>query len=832
MMASQFISGFLLFASIAIYSCDELDYTSLMQKYYLLCGPDYFCLEPNITHQFDIVPQDSYRHLGLCPDCWCDYACVRRGDCCPDVFFKFPKQQCVNRTIIHGWPDSLSDFLHSMHDQRFSELMVTTCPEGSDRILRDKCERDTDVYYKLQNFPVTSKHHFALTYVNIYCAQCHGVKDVLSWSLDISCLGFADFNFLSTLDEIIHLAYNRYCIFQAYIQEKDLPITVNPEICYKSDTLETKRLYTKCNETRLWQKFDPAIHSACESRFHGEIRVFKNVFCYMCNPSIHKDFVIIDRCNVTGQWDSLNADLRQACTKLPENQATTPYKNIFCYLCNKRTNRTGLFEDVNASLTEDAISHHHFRFRYFFTITAFDITYFRFIVNSKIDEHNELGTPVVKPFSVDTMKLNTDLSVNLSNILHMQLSMDDSSYMNFGVCKGRSSLFEAGLHIHSLCTCDIPCIFKKLNFYCCADLLIEQPTRCISREELSNYEDPSKDYLVINGCLQEYTFEVYKQFCSTTHFGDIYSTLPLNLAGTDVSYNNLYCAMCNLESETYIKKMQGINITSTNGSEDPLTPLNDYKSSEASYDPWNIEVVCTLYLDFSYYHNLGGLLETAKAMKCLITYNTTVRESEMCRSLDKTGKSTCANFANWTYMNLDVEWACNNVIYNRYRGYYMEIEDLPIDKFDVSWYKHYRDSQELTNSYSNIYCAVCKPIKMFETRYIEKCNATGFWEDYNDVVEFRCLNLPPVFYYYPFKNAYCAKCNGISLTMVSPGTDGPVPPWYKPIFGVTWFPVLRNLFSISEDTQYSPSSNEDACSSHQQFDEYTVIITLYYCKIV
>ena len=779
-------------------------------------------MEPNVTHQLYIVPQ--YRYFGLCPDCLCDYGCVRRGDCCPDVFFRFPKQQCVNRTIIQGRPV----FLHDMYDKQFSELMVTTCPDGSEQRIREKCEGKFDTYGRLQNFPVTSKDHFALTYFNKYCAQCHGVKEILTWNLDIDCFEFADFNFLSNLDKIIKLAYDRQCILQAYISERDLPIKVNPEVCYESISQENKRLYTKCNETGLWRKFDPSFQYACESRYHMEYRVFKNIFCYMCNPSIHKDYGIIDLCNVTGQWDSFDEDLRQACTELPENQATMPFKNIFCYLCNIKMNKTGLFEDVHASLIEYAISHHHFRIIYLLTIDAFDMNHFMHTLNIKLDKNSELKTPVIRHFSVDTL-INKDSTVNISNILHFQLSMF-SDY--FGVCKARSSLFATNLHISSFCTCDASCVFHEFN--CCADLLIEQRTRCISEEEISTFEganDEVEGYLVINGCLQERTYKVYEQFCSVMDWGDTYSILPLNIAGTDVSFNNLYCAMCNLESETYVEQMQGVNITSKNHSTDPLSPIYDFMSSTNSYEAWNMDIVCPLYLDYSHYHNLGWLLETARTMKCIIEYKTSVRRSSKC-SFTHGFNDNCANFVNWTYMNTDIEWACKNVAsYEWYPS--LEMEDPPSDNFDVSWYKHYRDSdrhagkdtqRSLTYStpYSNIFCGVCKPVTTFEIHFIENCNATGFWKDYDDALEFGCLYLPRVFYFYPFKNGYCAKCNGMSLTAMKSGNRGRELPVYEPIFGVTWFPILRNLFSMSEDVEYMHGSNEAVCSSRQQFDEYTV----------
>ena len=182
-------------------SNQDLNYTSLMQEYYILCGPDYFCLDASKTHQYDIHPTYSHAHLELCPECSCDFTCVRIGNCCPDIFFALPELQCVNRTIIQGRNDTALD-------QYVSELMVVTCPPNTDGALREKCESQFDTQSRLQNFPVTGLE-MPLTYYNQYCAECHEVKDFIRWSLDINCTLFADFNFLSTLDEVISMAYEK-----------------------------------------------------------------------------------------------------------------------------------------------------------------------------------------------------------------------------------------------------------------------------------------------------------------------------------------------------------------------------------------------------------------------------------------------------------------------------------------------------------------------------------------------------------------------------------------------------------------------------------------------
>ena len=233
---------------VLVSSTENINYTKLMQDYYMLCGADYFCLDSNKTHHFDIYSEYSYAHLELCPKCSCDNKCVRIGNCCPDIFFALPELQCVNRTIIQGRNDTTLD-------QYVSELMVATCPPNTDDILKEKCESQFDTKSRLQNFPVTGLD-VPLTYYNQYCAECHKLEDFISWSLDISCLMLADFNFLSTLEEVIRVAYEKLCIFQAYLP-RNMLVDSRPENCF--DNYEEKSVFTKCNETGMWQAYDACL---------------------------------------------------------------------------------------------------------------------------------------------------------------------------------------------------------------------------------------------------------------------------------------------------------------------------------------------------------------------------------------------------------------------------------------------------------------------------------------------------------------------------------------------------------------------------------------------
>ena len=350
------------------------NYENFMKEYYLLCGPNYFCYKSNIPAEFQDVNVTSYEHLEICPKCMCDKTCITRGNCCPDVYFKYPELICANTTIIKGRETDEPD-------QWVMELMIKSCPTGSDETMRYNCENKTDVKSRILNFPVTRTNTY-LTYFNKHCAQCHGEKDFDPWLLDISCDLFADFNFLSHVDDVIALAYERKCILQAYRQYDDNNTIQTPHCRSENQSVN---IISKCNETGNWITYDANIEHACESEFYGAYGVFKNVFCYICNPPEYQQNGVIEQCNITGQWDASDVEMERACTELPESLSTRPYKNVFCYLCNRPKSRLTQFADVQGFITDEyIIKHDNFNYEYEFTIREYNMRYFLHHLNQII----------------------------------------------------------------------------------------------------------------------------------------------------------------------------------------------------------------------------------------------------------------------------------------------------------------------------------------------------------------------------------------------------------------------------------------------------------------
>ncbi|KAK3097944.1 hypothetical protein FSP39_014723 [Pinctada imbricata] len=790
------IQAFLVLHLFVNISAGLSDYTHLMKKYYLLCGPEYFCLPPIKTYQWEVSPNLSYQHMKVCPECQCDKACIKRGDCCADLYFSFPDLVCVNRTIINGRYEK-------DRTEQSSALMVTSCPADSKTKSKEKCSLYKDTRYRLRNFPVTGLD-FPLSYYNKYCAECNGVKNYTFWTLDINCSFFADFNFLSTIDEVIDMAFDRECIFQA-IQDDDTFSEIKQENCFDID--ERRTLFTKCNQTGEWLTYDSNIAYACESFYKRKYRLFKNMFCYMCNPSgrnlLAKD--MITTCNITGQWMTYDSGLQQACLDLPQTLETKPFKNIFCYLCNRGNDSSQIFVDILGQFYENPINDVEYPYIYYLDITDFNLDFFNHVSKRKMEKDKSLSKVIHSQFALSSFRTNDGTLINITNLLLQKAAME---MREIQVCDSRNFVKPTE---YSDCTCDISCLFVRDK--CCDDLSLQVPMHC----RRTSLHDPTKENTkgipTLNGCFQETTRNFIKKGCTLPESGDIFSQIPLTKVN-GVNYDNFYCVLCNLNSGGLVKKMQGNfsdqEASQTSSETNDADFIDHYLNIRSQFEIWDLNIVCPQYLDYSHYLKVGDVIEIAKRMQCRIRFIEKTEGSHECL-LSRGAKIRCADLSDWTYSDKDVEWACNNLI--DFQGYPANIftKSIP-EEFDSSREKNYR---YYSKGYTNVYCAICKPNSKFPEYFIDNCTLSRD--------SYLCSYYPRIYYYYPFKNIHCTLCNNISFGSVRDSYHDPGPNINIPIAGINWFPILRNMFSVhDDDTTEVVDSSTGKCKSNQVYDPYKV----------
>lgn len=150
---------------------DKMEYEMIW-----LCGKNEG-LCANQTQYFD--HPDFYKMR-----CYCDEDCWKYGDCCFDAAKDY---------FLRGLEPELfwscEDVPFRKQEESYSIYMISNCPSvWTDQDVAVKCQRNIQVDYSyMLDVPVTSKTT-SITYVNVFCAICHGDVDLTDVKIDVSCL--------------------------------------------------------------------------------------------------------------------------------------------------------------------------------------------------------------------------------------------------------------------------------------------------------------------------------------------------------------------------------------------------------------------------------------------------------------------------------------------------------------------------------------------------------------------------------------------------------------------------------------------------------------------
>ena len=388
-----------LLLQIDIITC--VDISSLMHAYEAVCG-GMVCETTELKFHRQ---NGTLTNKHFCPACSCNETCFKTRNCCPDLFLKLPFV-CVKTSI---WNHEGLD-VDTPH-----VAMIETCPLNVVQAVNSKCAFSVDMKNKLQNVPVTSRKT-GLTYRNIHCLRCNeesGVK-IEPWDIEIQCQEFADFNFLSSYEEVIEQAERGRCNI-SYSS-----IAVNSlwdDVCYGSPKLnnsDTSKVINKCNVTGTWNVFDPDIEYMCKM-YDNKFRVFKNIFCYMCNPPIITE-IPIGVCNVIGLWELYEQQTEEGFETVGGRTDINQFKNHYCFLCNvgsRRRTRSLFFNhyEMEEHFQIDTLAH-ALNFTVTLTFSRLNITEIikggkQFLESTNKDEINFFNSN--KPYQVATVPTSLDM---------------------------------------------------------------------------------------------------------------------------------------------------------------------------------------------------------------------------------------------------------------------------------------------------------------------------------------------------------------------------------------------------------------------------------------
>ncbi|XP_033732607.1 uncharacterized protein LOC117322017 [Pecten maximus] len=567
--------------------------TNLIYQYYLVCGSEYICEKQNYDF---IKSHQATSGLELCPRCSCDKDCVQSGTCCPDIMFSFPEPICQDIFIIRNTPFG--------NDQGH---MIVECHDESSHETKEKCYQNFTSAQLMQKPPVTS-NKYAFTFRNKHCAECNGVFNYSNWGIGISCETVSDFNFLSTYGDIIDQAIEEHCNVQ-YEEDDDS----SKHRCLSTTHIPISSV-TECNVTGTWLTYDNDIANACHSSYHIEDKGFKNVFCLMCNPPLHNTNAITS-CNVSGSWEPYDSALLDACTKEEATPTTMPYKNVFCFLCNRNNTSYFRYQDANAIIGKrSTFLSYMFRVRILERALDFYYSILDSTVFSNKDDVHTLSNYVV--------------SFNKTKLLLLHYAM-------YGTDSYCSAKFPGGFFVNQTCLCDESCLFRHSRPFCCHDFLLNSTTSCLETL-ISGPTHFSSHIGAISRCNELSGSDVTANRCNSADVNDIFGTLPVTY--DNVIYKNLDCFRCNHPTKNL---------------------------SLVSPSHWEFLIECDSYPHYNYFPTVQAILQQAKRRNCRIqivpanTHDTVFKMSTIYCNKENIG--ICNVTGLWSAYDSDIAQACENL---------------------------------------------------------------------------------------------------------------------------------------------------------------------------
>lgn len=580
----------------------SINISTLLDAYTLTCGQQ-FC-----NHHDHSLPDTSH-HQHICPPCVCEPYCILFGLCCLDVYLSL-NFESINTTYV----SSLDKDFDAKDEESF--VMRAVCPESADAFVKQKCEGSQTFSEQMQLLPVTSKDTL-YTYKNKYCADCYNDSKVENWVFSTSCPSFFDFNFISSYDEVLQAAREKRC--KAGSSPNGMYVRGFHTNLYKYGIISS------CNVSGTWMTYDPSIDWACKN-YDRPYRIFRNVFCYICNPPVILG-PVITHCNITGLWDKFDDRFIHACENLDYTPTTYPFKNTYCYSCNVafNTNDETKFKDqvLMGQITEAFINMTHFMYKFKYRFLADDFyqmeLYNISTTQSYIQgEHNDMGD-IYKQFYSTTG--NGDFCTNISDLIKPN---------------GR-------------CSCDEYCHFN-FTHPCCIDRVFRHSTTCISTG--------SGNFVAYDGC--ENVANGYgplaEKCLSDNANGKVwYSTPVRSVHPPHPKFKNIFCGLCRYFT-------------------DNSKSMNRFTISE--FEPLDWTLVCKASLPIPYQSSLSELLKLLLYSNCNLSYENTDCQKSCTNNvvLEKRVSNISKSH--------EIGWACENYNTPPYdTDYYHKMNDSALQNF-------------------------------------------------------------------------------------------------------------------------------------------------------
>lgn len=568
------------------------NYTHLIIQHIAVCGPVTLCDSSFLTSLN--LPLRGYPQRTGCPKCNCKSSCLlqnSRYPCCPDFFFRYGAPFCRS---VEATDNKINDYFFSLID---------SCPAEADNKLIEECSKTRTPAERLLLPPVASRQHNVL-FLNRYCADCHNISNVQSWSLFFECKNPIDFNYLSSYEEITETADKQGCSIAFRGTEGRVCAPEHP-----------KDLISQCNVTGNWENYDFSIDSACRSTLNSVYKnVFKNVFCYMCNPPqlAPRHPPKVSHCQ------DEKSPLQTLCDFFPRMNTFSPYKNIFCLLCS---DAPGEEYRVTNTFRRTADS----------TEVKHAITVNPIIVKQHYKRWETSKAVEFKTNSITNEVIPLSKTINITHV-----AIKSFAFSGLKLCNSRI-LSEDVMNLGSSCSCEIGCTRS-----CCVDhaLIHHDVTSCINSDYPPGLNE-NGGVSVIDKCISSRANQYHAVHCDTRALDDtdLLHALPVTDSQNGRSYKNMFCFLCNVEKRTLNERS-----------------VRDLIQSRVS--PWKLLVFCKEFVNPDYFPTLDDFIIILKSMKCKFN----IKADPLTR-LDKCDNreaevSICNTTGLWVEEDIDIKRSC------------------------------------------------------------------------------------------------------------------------------------------------------------------------------
>ena len=245
------------------------------------------------------LPQYSLATKSCCEECFCSDSCGNA--CCPDRLnarLSEDELACIKHDKCVYPQFRQLDWTSSNAESSY--IMIARCPPEYQDVngTRMKCERDYHDFDFNDSFemikPRTSSYskilsgsnlNYIVSYKNGYCAVCHGAAHAFILRRPL----------MACLSPLPDFVFNNPRYLSRFVKsEPDCNVIFEFPKEYNVDPASCVLMIDKCNMTGNWRDYDPYVEEAClsyESVYNGK---YKNAHCFMCNGYAKAE--IVDTC--------------------------------------------------------------------------------------------------------------------------------------------------------------------------------------------------------------------------------------------------------------------------------------------------------------------------------------------------------------------------------------------------------------------------------------------------------------------------------------------------------------------------------------------------------